>query len=309
MLTLATLYWGLSFPLIKGIVLVQSRVAPESGAAFVTAMTVAPRFLLGGLILALWQWRGLRDISRGEWRQGLVLGLFSAAGIWFQNDGLKYTEASTSAFLTQLYAILIPVWLAVRHWRNPGAVVWLSGLLVLAGVAVLGKFDWRTLSLGRGELETLTCSVFFMGQILELGRPEHWRNRPEKITLVLFLVQGVIFAAMAGASAPSAAAIGRLAITPAWVGIVLVLTLVCTIGAYSLMNAWQPRITATEAGLIYCVEPIFGSVLALVVPGWLSALTGIDYANETATWTLLVGGGLITAANLLIQLGTRSEAK
>jgi hypothetical protein len=28
----------------------------------------------------------------------------------------------------------------------------------------------------------------------------------------------------------------------------------------------------------------------------------INYANETATWTLLVGGGLITAANVLIQL-------
>jgi hypothetical protein len=68
------------------------------------------------------------------------------------------------------------------------------------------------------------------------------------------------------------------------------------------MNAWQPKITATEAGLIYCVEPIFGSLAALFLPAVFSVWAMINYANETATWTLLVGGGLITAANILIQL-------
>jgi hypothetical protein len=33
-----------------------------------------------------------------------------------------------------------------------------------------------------------------------------------------------------------------------------------------------------------------------------SAWAVITYANETATWNLLVGGGLITLANVYIQL-------
>jgi hypothetical protein len=33
-----------------------------------------------------------------------------------------------------------------------------------------------------------------------------------------------------------------------------------------------------------------------------SAWAGIDYPNESATWTLLVGGGLITLANVLLQI-------
>ncbi len=69
-----------------------------------------------------------------------------------------------------------------------------------------------------------------------------------------------------------------------------------------MMNAWQPKITATEAGLIYCIEPIFGSGMALFLPAWYSTWAGIDYANERATWTLLVGGSLITIANVLLQL-------
>ncbi len=44
------------------------------------------------------------------------------------------------------------------------------------------------------------------------------------------------------------------------------------------------------------------SLSALLLPAIFSAWAMIHYANETATWTLLVGGGLITAANVLIQL-------
>jgi hypothetical protein len=68
------------------------------------------------------------------------------------------------------------------------------------------------------------------------------------------------------------------------------------------MNAWQPKITATEAGLVYCIEPIFGSAMALFLPAVFSVWAGIEYSNETATWTLLVGGGLVTLANVILQL-------
>src|SRR5690606_32280937 len=114
-----------------------------------------------------------------ELKQGLALGLFAAAGMLFQSDGLQFTAASTSAFLTQFYAIMIPVYLALRTRRHPGAHVWLCCALVLAGVAILGRFDWQALRFGRGEWETLLSSVFFMGQILWLERAEFRGNRPE----------------------------------------------------------------------------------------------------------------------------------
>jgi len=302
MLVLATFFWGISFPVIKALGLVHERIMPGAGTWFITAMNLAPRFLLATVVLILLAGRGVLDVTRRELKQGLALGLFAAAGMLFQSDGLQFTEASTSAFLTQFYAIMIPVYLALRTRRNPGAHVWLCCVLVLAGVAILGRFDWRELRFGRGEWETLLSSVFFMGQILWLERTEFRGNRPEKITLVMFAVEATIFVALAGATAPSAAALFTPFASPSWLGLTLTLTLVCTVGAFTLMNTWQPRITATEAGLIYCVEPIFGSLLALVLPGLFSAWTGIAYANETATWTLLVGGGLITAANLILQL-------
>ena len=216
MLLLATFFWGLSFPLMKAIAGTHLRLLPESSTWFVTACTLAPRFLLGGLALALLCRRQLNLLTRSEWKQGAGLGAFAFAGMVFQTDGLLFTSASTSAFLTQLYAILIPVWLALRARRSPSATVWLSCVLVLAGVAVLAQLDWRDLRLGRGELETLICSVFFMGQILWLDRPEFAVNRPLPVTTVMFAIIGIGATALAFLTAPTAASLVLPWTSTAW---------------------------------------------------------------------------------------------
>ncbi|AKC81928.1 hypothetical protein IMCC26134_02475 [Verrucomicrobia bacterium IMCC26134] len=307
LLVLTTAFWGLSFPLIKALMLLHEQLSPTAGSWFVTVYVLAPRFALAAALLAVWQWRGLikTGIRRSEWHQGVGLGVFSSAGMLFQCDGMHYTAASTSAFLTQFYAILIPIFVALRSKRNPGLVVWTCSGLVLAGVAILGRFDWTEMHLGRGEVETIIASCFFMGQILWLERPVFSANRPGRISLTMFITQAAIYSLLLVLLAPSGEIVTAL-LAPwtsgLWVGFTLVLTVVCTVGAYGLMNAWQPKITATEAGLVYCAEPIFGSVFALFLPAILSAWALIDYANETSTWPLLVGGGLITVANVLIQV-------
>ena len=302
MLVVANFFWGLSFPLIKAIGLLHAKMLPEAGTWFSTVYTVAPRFLLAVLIMLALRPRDAWRATYGEWKQGVLLGAFAACGMLFQNDGLQFTAASTSAFLTQFYAILIPVWIALRARHNPGALVWTCCALVLAGVAILGRFDWEKLQFGRGEWETLLSSLFFMGQILMLERKEFAGNRPEKITFVMFATEAAVFWVLAGVTAPSPGALLVPWTSGAWIGFTLGLTLLCTYGSFSLMNRWQPKITATEAGLIYCIEPIFGSLMALFLPAIFSAWAGIDYPNESATWTLLAGGGLITLANAVLQL-------
>jgi drug/metabolite transporter (DMT)-like permease len=302
MLVLANLFWGLSFPLIKAIAFEHQHLLPASSSWFITACMLAPRFVLAAAILAVWKRGTLLGVSRLEVRQGVGLALFAVLGMVFQNDGLQYTSASTSAFLTQIYAILIPLWLALRRRRLPPATVWISCALVLSGVAVLARLDVRDLHLGRGEIETLVSSLFFMGQILLLDRPEFLANRPVQMTFVMFVAEAVASLVLVGATLPRLAAIPVLLASAPWLGFTLALTLICTVGAFTIMNTWQPRITATEAGLIYCLEPLFASCLALFLPGLFARWAGFTYPNETLTVNLLLGGGLITAANLLIQL-------
>jgi drug/metabolite transporter (DMT)-like permease len=301
-LLLANFLWGLSFPLIKAIIFAHQQVLPGSNHWFVTTMTVAPRFLLATALLGLVLRRQLATLAAGEVRQGMLLGLSAALGMYLQNDGLHFTSASTSAFLTQFYAIMIPVWVAVRARRAPAPVIWLSCALVLAGVAVLGRFDWRELRLGRGEVETLLSSFFFMWQILLLSDRRYAANRTLPVTTVMFATEAVGFTLLAFATAEQPADFLTPWAAGPWLGFTLLITLFCTLGSFTLMNRFQPRISATEAGLIYCIEPVFTALMALFLPGWFSRWAGFHYANETVTWHLLVGGSLVTLANILIQL-------
>ncbi len=308
MLVLANLFWAISFPVVKTLLLLHAQLLPAAGPWFDAIYTMAPRFLLAVAVLLVWRPRTIVRITRKEIAQGAPLGLFTTGGMFLQNDALQFTAASTSAFLTQCYAIIIPVWLAVRAWKNPGARIWVCCALVLAGVALLGHFNWRTLQFGRGEWETLLCSVFFTGQILWLERKKFAGNDPIRLSFVAFVTQAIVLWSAAVAIAPDAHALLVPWTSGPWLGLTAILTVFCTLGAFMMMNMWQPKITATEAGLIYCVEPIFGSVMALFFPAIFSVWAGVNYPNETATWTLLVGGGLITLANIVLQLKPPSEA-
>jgi drug/metabolite transporter (DMT)-like permease len=301
MLVLATLYWGLSFPVIKALTTLNRMYYPEAGSWFVSAQAVAPRFIIAVVLMLLFGGRSGSLPTRAEALQGLVIGLFAAAGALLQTDGMQFTDASTSAFLTQFSAILVPAWIAIRARRNPGLLVWACCALVLVGVAILGHFNWRTLHLGRGGWETLLSAVFYTGQILWVGRVGFSRSRPRQVTLVMFAVQAALFSALAVGTAPSLRALGTPWGSLAWAALTLVLAVVCTNGAFSIMTEWQPRITSTEAGLIYCIEPVFASVFALFIPAIISAFAAIEYPNEKATVSLLIGGGLVTVANILVQ--------
>jgi drug/metabolite transporter (DMT)-like permease len=301
-LLFATSIWGISFPFVKAILLAQEQLVPDGRSVFFASLGTVVRFGVAGLLIALFAIRTLPRLTRNEIAQGVGLGFFGGLGILFQMDALAHTDASTSAFLTQFYCIIIPAWVAWRQRAAPKVAVIASLVLVVIGMAILSRFDWRQFKMGRGEAETILCALFFAGQILWLERPRYAGNSATHFTVVMFATIVILIAPVAIFTAPSSHAIVRAYASVEVLSLMGVLTLACTLAAYMLMNIWQRHVTATEAGLIYCVEPICASLFAVVVPGWLSGFAGIDYANERITMNLLIGGGLITAANLLIQI-------
>jgi len=301
-LVVANACWALSFPTMKAMAQLQQPMLPESSSWFIASMTLVVRFGLASVVMLIACASTLRKMTRLEIWEGVVLGAFASAGLIFQMDGLAYTSASTSAFLTQFYCLLIPLIVAFRDRRWPSRSVIASCLMVILGVAVLAEIDPRDFRIGRGELETLIGSTIFTGQILWLQRPKFAQNNVNHFTLVMFVMIAVCclpVAALTGG--PTDDWVAAYSSMPVLVFMVI-LTLFSTLGGYLLMNYWQPFLTATQAGLIYCLEPVFASFFALFLPGWFSVMSGIQYANETLTMGLLVGGGLITVANALIQL-------
>ncbi len=301
MLVFCTLLWALSFPAMKALALTQQGLLPQTGSWFFSSLSVTYRFGIAGIIMLLLGFRQLRSLRRLEIEQGMLLAGFGGVGILFQMDGLAYTSASVSAFLTQGYCVFIPLWLALVHRQWPSRKTFMCIVLVVAGVAVLAGVNAHSLNLGRGEIETLIASLLFTGQILGLGHPRYAANRPLCFTTVMLIGIALVSAPFVVATAPDAAACLKAYASPAACGFLAIIIVFCTLGAFTLMNVWQRHVTATEAGLIYCAEPVFASLLALFLPAIFSSWAGIDYPNESVTTRLVIGGGFITAANVLLQ--------
>jgi drug/metabolite transporter (DMT)-like permease len=309
-LLVATVLWGVSFPLIKSILLRQQALIAEPGSAFLAALAVVIRFGAGAVLMALFSWRTLPSLTRNEFRQGLTLAFFGGVGIVLQMDGLAHTSASTSAFLTQFYILILPIWVAVKSRVRPTPRVIISCALVLIGVAILTGVDLKDLRIGRGELETLLAAIFFAGQILCLNNPKYATNRAGNFTVIMFALTAALALPVAVAFAPSPAAFWTAYSDTPILLMTTTLVLFCTLGSYVLMNVWQRYVTPTQAGIIYCLEPVAASAFALFLPAFLSRAAAIDYANERLTATLLIGGILILTANVLIQLdGRRARAQ
>lgn len=302
MLAIATLFWGLSFPVMKSIGKVQAQLLPEASTFFTTSLAVIARFAISALIIGIVSARTLRKVTWLEFYQGAGLGFFGGIGLIFQMDGLNYTSASTSAFLTQSYCFIIPIITAVRERHPPSLRVVLCTILMMTGIGILTQLDPRDLKLGRGEIETLIGSLIFTGQILWLERPMFARNNVNHFSFVMFVVTALIAVPCALVTVKKAADFARAFDSIPVAALIIVLVLFCTMTAYMMMNRWQPHVTATEAGLLYGIEPVFASVFALFLPAFISSLAKIDYANEELTRHLFIGGSLIVLANVFLQL-------
>jgi drug/metabolite transporter (DMT)-like permease len=300
-LLLATAAWGLSFPLFKMLFALQETAEPLADSLFLSSHAIALRSLVAGIVLTIFMPRLWRGLTRLEWEQGVALGFFGGLGLICQADGLGHTSASTSAFLTQTYCILLPAWACLRLRQWPSLRIAACIVLVTVGIVLLSGFNLKTFSLGRGETETLVSAIFFAVQILLLEAGRYRANRMMSVSVVMFFGFALCAAPVALVTAPTAAALASIYTHPAAWAIMGIIILVCTLYAYLTMNVWQPHVSATEAGLIYSLEPVAAAFYALFLPAWMSQWCGVVYANEQLTRNLLIGGALITIANILLQ--------
>lgn len=296
-LLVACLGEAVGFPLMKAFALRASQLSPGLSGWFMSAYLLSGRFLLAALVLLCFE---RKRPSGRELAQGLWLGGFAGAGHVLQTDGLNWTDASTSAFLTQGYVVVLPViaLLASRKWPDRRLV--LAIVLNLVGLGILARFDPRTLTLGRGEAETLLAAFLFAGQIFSISRPLFAENHAGPVTLIMFLTIGLGVLPLAATSGCQSD-VQRLASD---MGLWLVLgslTVFSTLLPFVLMNRYQRHVSASEAGVIYGAEPVLASVLALFLPALLTPIAGVFYENESISVRLALGATLVTAAPFLLR--------
>ena len=148
-------------------------------------------------------------------------------------------------------------------------------------------------------------SGFIAGQIVWVERPIYAENRFGLITLLMFVLMSAMFVfAYFGTGGTTSFAVQSFD-TPRLAGLTLAMVLLCTVVNYWIMNAWQRCVSATEAGLIYCLEPAIATIFSSFVPGLISRFAGISYPNEMLSWTLALGGAMILSATVLVATEKR----
>jgi drug/metabolite transporter (DMT)-like permease len=309
-LVLATAAWGLSFPTAKAVMQVQQIVFPGCPDWFHSALILCNRMLVAFVVMLCVLRSRILQMTRLELRQGIELGLFGGIGMLLQTDAQHYMPASTSAFFTQFSCIFVPICVVISRRKMPPALVLFACALVIAGCTLLSGVKLGEIHFGRGEWETIAAAALFTGQILCLERPRFTPNDPLRTSTLMFGVKGMLLSPLVFIGANRVADLPRAFITPSIIMLTIVMGFVCTAYAYAMMTTWQPKVTSTQAGIIYATEPLFASLLALFLPAIYSRYTGIHYDNEQLTWQLFAGGTLVITANLLlIYQGARERKK
>jgi drug/metabolite transporter (DMT)-like permease len=297
MLLAVTLLWGLSFPLVKRWLLAAERTGCPGGEGVAVLTLIGLRTFLAVLILAIFQSHLFKKPSRREYGIGLLIGFLNFLGFGLQVWGLTATSPALSAFFSSLGSAWVPL-LAFLWFRQGVAPLTLLGLsAALGGSAMLARINSATgWSLGWGEQMTLASSVIFAVMILLLDRLGR-RTKPGHLTFGFLIATGlpsvVLVAVVTGFGPGLRAWLVWLAIflCDPWVLLDLaLLTVLCTVLAFHWFTMYQPRVSANRAALIYLLEPVFGTAYSI--------LWGLD----VLTLYLVIGGSLVLAGNLLVEL-------
>lgn len=277
LLLAATVIWGSTFVVTKGILDVASPLAYTSVRFLLAAIIV--RFLFRGSAFSP---------RRGSLVPGLVLGLLLFAGFAFQTIGMQYTTASKSAFFTGMLVVFTPMFhIAAQKWFNLPRKSLLLGNIVgvvcsAAGIYLLSSPGGGGFS--RGDAMTLVAAALFAIYIVYLDTSS--RNvETMPLTFIVFLSCGV-------AAALGALLFEEVRIVPVagfFVPLVY-LTIFATVIALGVQNRFQADTTPTRAAVIFSLEPVIAAVFAYLVRGEQLGPVG------------MAGGGIIFGGLILSEL-------
>ena len=294
-----SMIWGGTFVGMKYIL-----QAGVSVGALISIRFVLGFVFLGGAALLL-----RKPFDSKSVIDGLILGIILAAIFWLQVDGLRFTTASKSGFITGLVVIFTPLVSLLlgerfRLSHGIGALLAFVGLFFLVRDPQAPFGGWN-----RGDTETLICAVLCGFHITLTARMSR-RSSPWVITLMQIVVVALLSCVLTGVLPANASAgqsmagfemLGNALKRPeVWFGILYLAGLATALGFF-MQTTLQSRLTATEAAIIFTTEPVFATLLATsgLIPGVHEHLSAVQIS----------GGGVIIAAMLLAELGPRLVRK
>ena len=246
---------------------------------------LAVRFAIASLVLFVLAPRALARLDGQARKHAVVLGALYGGAQILQTIGLAHTAASVSGFITGLYVVLTPLFAALILRTRIVPMTWLAVLLAMIGLGVL---TLSGLSLGYGEAVTLVASGLYALHIVGLGA---W-SKPQN-ALGMSLLQMIVIAVICTVAALPGG-IQTPDRTADWISMVYMAAFA---GALALLGqTWaQSHLPPTRSAIIMSMEPVFAAFFAVLLGG------------ESLTARMLLGGGLVVVAMLIVEIAPRRK--
>ena len=278
-----TVVWGSSFIIMKNLV--------EQVGVF-AYLTL--RFVVASMLLLVLFRRQMARVRPVDLRNGAVIGLLLFLGMGLQVTGLQFTAASTSAFVTGLNVVMVPVLSAVLLRKQPPLRAILGVVLATTGLFVLtGGFSQQW---NRGDTLTLLCACCFALQIIFIDK-FNTQTDARLNAVIQMVVAALLFAVVwIGFERSTIHFSWPLLLTVLYTGAL------GTAFAFGVQTIAQQYTSPTRTALIIACEPVFGAIFALLVPG-------TDGVREILTLSMVVGSLLILGGMILSELKGKSEPR
>lgn len=293
-----TVIWGWTFVWMKQASAAGDRwlaafEPTRAGPLCVVAWFMALRFGIAALLLAAFVPASRRRLSAAAWRGGLALGGLLLAGFLLQMLALNSVTASVSAFLTSLYVLFTAAITTAIERRPPAARLLAGAVLATAGAAYIGGPP--QVAFGVGEWLTVASAAVFAVHIVLTDRVTK-RVDPLAVTLTSFVVVAAGSAAvLAGCwrfgRVPGPAFALDLLAQPGFAWPLAASCVFATVLAITWMNLFQRELDPVRAAIIYAIEPVWASGIAI--------LGGM----EQPTLWLWLGGGALLLGNWVAEAG------
>ena len=242
-LVVAAICFGSTF------LVVQDAVAQVEPVPF-----LAVRFLVAAAALLPVALR--RPSSPGELRDGVLAGTALVVGYLLQTIGLQYTGSATSAFVTYLLVVFVPILALVLLHRRPHPATVAGIVIAVVGLVLLTDPGSGAGGFGRGEALTLGCAVAFAAHVVILGVTAH-RHDPIRLATVQVAVVG-------GTCAVPGLWLGGYGFPRSAMAAAVATALVATALAFVLQVTGQRTVPPARAALLLLLEPVFAALVASI---------------------------------------------
>ena len=279
-LFIMTIFWGVTFPLIK---MSLTYISP--------GLFVMLRLSLSCLLFLPFILKSRFSNKLYIIKIAAIFGSLEGLSFFFQTHSLYTISSSTAAFLTALSVIMIPFIASVFKLDRLTFYGMIASIISLLGIYVLSGASFKYITIG--YLWAILCALAYACSVVYLSYETRKSNKSEvfkdlRPLIFLQIAFGIPLPMLADATTMYFSFNYILIIS---IGFCAISTIVC----YYLQNTYQKHLSMAHVAVIFSFEPIFATVFGKLIN------------DEKIYLSTIIGGALILVSYFIIEIGNKKR--